>query len=67
MKANLGPADRIIRLLVAAAIVVLYFFDLINGTTATILLVIAAVFALTAVINFCPIYSLLHLQTNKKL
>lgn len=66
MKANLSTADRIIRLLIAAAIVVLYFFDLINGTTATVLLIVAAVFALTAVINFCPLYSLLHIRTNKK-
>ena len=66
MKANMGSADRIIRLLIAAAIVVLYFLDLINGTLATVLLIVAAVFAVTAIINFCPLYSVLHLHTNKK-
>lgn len=66
MKANMGSADRIIRLLIAAAIVVLYFLDLINGTTATVLLIIAAVFALTAIINFCPLYTIFGLRTNKK-
>lgn len=66
MKANIGSADRIIRLLIAAAIVALYFFDVINGTLATVLLIVAAVFALTSVISFCPLYSVLHLRTNKK-
>lgn len=66
MKANMGSADRIIRLLIAAAIVVLYFLDLINGITATVLLIIAAVFALTAIINFCPLYTIFGLRTNKK-
>ncbi|HWI92145.1 MAG TPA: DUF2892 domain-containing protein [Flavisolibacter sp.] len=67
MKSNLGSADRIIRLLIAAAIVVLYFLDLINGTIATVLLIIAAVLALTAIINFCPLYRIFGLRTNKKL
>lgn len=67
MKANLGSADRIIRLLVAAAIVLLYFLDLINGTIATVLLIIAVVFAFTAIINFCPLYSIFGLRTNKKI
>jgi hypothetical protein len=62
----LGSADRIVRLLIAAAVVALYFFDLINGMTATLLLIVAVVFAFTSVISFCPIYSVLHLRTNKK-
>lgn len=66
MKANMGSADRIIRLLIAAAIVVLYFLDLINGSTATVLLIIAAVFALTSIVNFCPLYTIFGLRTNKK-
>jgi hypothetical protein len=66
MKANLGSADRIIRLLIAAAIVVLYFLNVINGTLATVLLIVAAVFAFTSIINFCPLYSVLHIRTNKK-
>lgn len=66
MKTNLGTADRIVRLLIAAAVVALYFLDLINGTTATVLLIIAAVFAFTAVINFCPLYTIFGLRTNKK-
>lgn len=66
MKANLGTADRMTRLLIAAAIAALYFLDLINGTLATVLLIIAAVFALTSIISFCPLYAVLHLRTNKK-
>ena len=66
MKANMGTTDRLIRLLIAAAIVVLYFLDLINGTTATVLLVIAAVFVLTSLFSFCPLYTIFGMRTNKK-
>lgn len=66
MKANLGTTDRFIRLLIAAAIVVLYFLNLINGTTATVLLVIAAVFVLTSLFSFCPLYTIFGMRTNKK-
>lgn len=66
MKANMGSADRIIRLLLAAVIVVLYFLNVISGTLATVLLIVAAVFLLTSVISFCPLYTVFRLRTNKR-
>lgn len=69
MKKNMGSADRIIRLIVAAIIAVLYFTNVINETLGLILLFIAGVFALTSFISFCPLYPIFGLSTcaaNKK-
>ena len=57
MKKNMGNADRIIRLLVVITIVVLYYFDLVNGTWANVLLALAGIFLVTSLIGFCPAYS----------
>lgn len=64
----MGPADRIIRVVVAAAIAGLYYSDIINGTGAVLLLVLAVIFMLTSFLGSCPIYSLFGIQTckNKK-
>lgn len=56
MKKNMGMADRIIRFLIAAVIVVLYLTNVISGTLAIVLLVLAAIFVLTSFISFCPLY-----------
>lgn len=63
MKKNMGAADRIIRLIIAAVIAVLYFTNIITGTLGIVLLVLAVVFVLTSVVSFCPLYTLLGLNT----
>lgn len=63
MKKNMGSADRIIRLLIAAIISGLYFTNVINGTLGLILIILAAIFVLTSLISFCPIYTILGLST----
>lgn len=65
MKKNMGSADKIIRLIIAAIIVVLSFTHIIEGTLSLILLVVAAVFALTSLVSFCPLYTLLGINTCK--
>lgn len=62
---NMGSADRIIRVMLAALVVVLYFTQVISGTTAIILLALSAVFILTSVISFCPLYYPFGIRTNK--
>lgn len=66
MKKNMGRMDRGIRLSLAVLIAVLYFTNVIGGTTAIVLGVIAIVFALTSFISFCPLYPLLGINTCKK-
>ncbi|MEO5998236.1 MAG: DUF2892 domain-containing protein [Chitinophagaceae bacterium] len=63
MKKNMGNADRIIRLLLAAVVAVLYFTNMITGTFGIVLLVIAGVFVLTSLNSFCPLYSLVNLNS----
>jgi hypothetical protein len=65
MKQNMGTADRIIRLIVAAIIVFLFLSGVITGTTGIVLMVIAVVFALTSFVSFCPLYTILRLSTKK--
>lgn len=66
MKKNMGSADRAIRILVAVAVIALYFGNLISGTTAIILLVLAGIFILTSFMSFCPLYLPFGISTRKK-
>ncbi len=65
MKKNMGTADRIIRVIIAAIIAVLYFTGVIPGTIGVILLILAGVFVLTSLISFCPLYAPFGLSTCK--
>lgn len=63
MKKNLGNADKLVRVLVAAVISILYFTNVISGTLATVLLVLAGIFVATSLIGFCPLYALVGINT----
>jgi hypothetical protein len=65
MKKNMGSADRMIRLLLAAIFAGLYFTDTVTGTFGVVLLVLAGVFVLTSLVSFCPLYPLLGINTCK--
>ena len=66
MKKNMGNIDKIIRILVAIVIAVLFFTNVISGTLGIILLVLAGVFVLTSLISFCPLYTLVGVNTCPK-
>ncbi len=66
MRKNMGGVDRTIRIIVALLIGVLTFAGVLHGTLAIILLVLAAVFLLTSFVSFCPLYSLIGINTCKK-
>jgi hypothetical protein len=65
MKKNMGSADRIVRILIAAIISVLYFTGVVSGTLGIVLLVIGGVFLLTSFISFCPLYAPFGISTCK--
>ncbi|MFN8251400.1 MAG: DUF2892 domain-containing protein [Ferruginibacter sp.] len=65
MKKNMGSADRIIRLLLAAVFAFLYFSGTVTGTFGIVLLVLGAVFVLTSLISFCPLYPIFGISTCK--
>ena len=59
----MGNTDRIIRILLAAVFAVLYFTGTVTGTFGLVLLILGGVFLLTSVISFCPLYTLVGLNT----
>lgn len=63
MTKNMGNADRIIRILLAAVMAYLYFSDRVTGTLGLVLVILAAVFVLTSLVSFCPLYKLVGLNT----
>jgi len=65
MNKNMGTADRAIRTLIAVAIGVLYFMNVISGTVAIVLGIIAVVFLLTSLVGSCPAYIPFKLSTRK--
>ena len=65
MKKNMGSADKITRLILAAIVAILYFTNVITGTLGIILLIVAGVFVLTSLISFCPLYTPFGINTCK--
>lgn len=65
MKKNMGSTDKIIRILIAAVIAVLYFTNMISGTLALVMGILALVFVATSFVSFCPLYLLFNLNTCK--
>ncbi|MDT8392816.1 MAG: DUF2892 domain-containing protein [Bacteroidales bacterium] len=63
MKKNMGVFDRSLRIILAIVVAVLIFLGELSGTTAIILGIIAAVFLLTSLFGFCPLYTLFGLKT----
>lgn len=66
MKKNMGTIDKAIRILVAAAIAVLFFAKIITGVISIVLLAVAAVFVITSLFGFCPLYFPLGINTGAK-
>ncbi len=64
MKMNMGTFDRIIRLILVAIIVMLYFSNVITGTLGIVLLALAGILTLTSLLGFCPLYTLVGLNTG---
>jgi hypothetical protein len=66
MKPNMGNADRIIRILLAGVFAYLYFSHTVTGTLGLILVILGGVFVLTSLISFCPLYTLVGINTCPK-
>ena len=65
MKKNMGTIDKTIRIIIAIVIGVLYFTNVISGTIAMILGILAVVFIATSFISFCPLYLPFNINTCK--
>jgi hypothetical protein len=65
MKPNLSTLDRVIRVVVAALFAYLYFAGIVTGAFGIVLLVLGAVFMLTAIVSYCPLYAMFKFRTLK--
>jgi len=65
MKTNMGLADKIIRVIIAAIFLALYFTNVIKGTLGIVLIVLSGVFLLTSLVSFCPLYSIFGMSTKQ--
>lgn len=61
----MGTIDRVVRIVIALIIAVLFFTGQITGILGIILLVLASIFLLTSLVNFCPLYTLVGFKTCK--
>mgnify|MGYP003826518647 FL=1 len=59
----MGNTDKLIRLVIAVIIAVLYYTGTISGTLALVLGIFAVIFTLTSLVNFCPLYTLMGVNT----
>ena len=66
MKKNVGSADKIIRILLAVLFAVLILTNVVSGWLAIVLGILGVVFLVTALLNFCPIWLGLKINTTKK-
>lgn len=65
MKRNMSNTDRIVRVIVAALFAYLYFSGIVPGALGIVLVAVGAVFVLTSIVSFCPLYALFKLGTYK--
>ncbi|NWG35585.1 MAG: DUF2892 domain-containing protein [Chloroflexi bacterium] len=65
MKRNMSNTDRIVRVILAALFAYLYFSGAVAGGLGIVLLVLAAVFVLTSIVAFCPLYAPFKFSTYK--
>lgn len=66
MKKNMGSTDKTIRILLAVVFAALFFTGTVSGTLGWVLVILGAVFLATSFISFCPLYTLVGMNTCKK-
>ena len=66
MKRNMGIADRVVRIALAAVVAVLYFTHQLPMVAAIILGILAVVFLVTGIVGVCPLYLLFGISTKRK-
>lgn len=59
----MGTLDKVIRVIVGLIAAALVYYDVVEGMYSYILLTITAIFLLTSLVGFCPLYGLFGLNT----
>ena len=64
-KLNMARWDRIARAVVAVVFFALYLTGTVSGALGIVFGVVGAIFLLTAIVGFCPLYALVKFSTLK--
>jgi hypothetical protein len=60
---NMGTTDRLIRTILAVVFAGLYFVGMVPPPLGYVLLAFSAIFLLTSLVSFCPLYPLFGINT----
>ncbi|MFN7300012.1 MAG: YgaP family membrane protein [Bacteroidia bacterium] len=63
MKKNMGTLDRAVRIILSIVFAVLFFTGTVSGALGMVLLVAGGIFLATSLISFCPLYTMLGINT----
>lgn len=61
----MGSIDKTVRFLIAVVLISLYFLGIVEGGIGIAALVLAAIFVLTSLVSFCPLYPVFGINTCK--
>ena len=64
MPQNMGVIDRVIRIVIALVFSVLIALNVVTGILAIIVGILGAVFLVTSIIGFCPLYLPFKISTK---
>ena len=62
---NIGPADQLIRTVLAIGAIGLVLAGVVSGTFALLVAIVGTVLAVTAAFWFCPLYTVLGISTGR--
>lgn len=66
MKRNLSNIDRIVRAILGIVLGYLYFSGIATGALGIAALILAGVMLVTALLAFCPLYTMVKVSTFKE-
>lgn len=66
MTKNIGSKEKMARFTIAAILVATFFLVPLHGVIGYVALAVAALALITGSINFCPLWTVLGINTNKK-
>jgi hypothetical protein len=66
MKTNIGSTDKLIRVGIALVIATLYYFEVVSGILAIVLMIVAGVLVLTTLFGVCPLYLPFGINTSTR-
>ena len=63
MAANVGGADKVVRLILGVMLVLLAVFQVVTGNLAVAAYVVGGIALVTGLFGFCPAWAIFHVNT----